>query len=1048
MKVLILGSGALKIGEAGEFDYSGSQALKALKEEGVETVLINPNIATIQTDKDFAGKVYFLPVNQEFVEKVIKKEKPDGIMLGFGGQTSLNCGVELENTLKKYNVAVLGTPIRTIKETEDRELFVRKLEEINLKTPHSFTITSVASGLKAVEKIGYPVMLRVSYDLGGRGSGMAKNADELKIMLEKALFYSKRILIEEYLLGWKEIEYEVVRDSKDNCITVCNMENLDPMGFHTGESVVIAPCQTLTNFEYQKLREIAIKVIRCLGIIGECNIQFALNHERWDYRIIEVNARLSRSSALASKATGYPLAYVAAKLALGKTLTELKNPITKNTTVCFEPALDYVVVKIPKWDLQKFRNVEHKIGSEMKSVGEVMGIGRSFEEALQKAIRMLEDNADESISDKPLAEIEKEFFTEKRLFAIFKAFELGCSLEKINKLTKIDPWFLEKIKNITDFKSVLKNKRLTREILLKAKQLGFSDKKIAELKNKSEIKIRSLRNKWNIIPSVKQIDTLAAEYPAETNYLYLTYNERYDDVDFSERGIVVIGSGPYRIGSSVEFDWCAVNCLMSLSKNEKKTIMINSNPETVSTDYDICDRLYFEELTLERVLDICEKENPEGVVVSMGGQTPNNLVISLHRNGVRILGTDPKNINIAEDRNKFSALLDKLDVGQPEWKELTSFESARDFSNSIGYPVLVRPSYVLSGSAMSVAFNENELESYLGKAKTFSKNKSIIITKFIEDAKEIEFDGVALNGDLICYAVGEHIENAGVHSGDATIILPAQRINLQTFREIRLVARRIAKSLKITGPFNIQFIAKDNKIKVIELNLRASRTFPFVSKTYGLNFIDLATEAMLGKSISKVDKSLFEKDYVCVKAPQFSFSRLTKADPILSVEMVSTGEVACFGETVYEAFLKSVISTKFKIPKKSVLISIKGDENRFKSLKWVMKLKNLNFKIYSTDHTSKFLRKNGIKNERLYKIYEGKEPNVKSYLSSGKIELVINIPFSYNKLEFDDSYEIRRMAVDFSIPLITNIQLARLFIEALDAKPALKIKSWDEYMNM
>lgn len=1048
MKVIILGSGALKIGEAGEFDYSGSQALKALKEEGVETVLVNPNIATIQTDSELATKVYFLPVQKNFVEKIIRKERPDGILLGFGGQTALNCGVELENVLQRYSVRVLGTPLKTIKETEDRELFVNKLKEIGVKTPKSFSVKNLKDGLKFGEKIGYPLMIRASYALGGRGSGVAKNRFELEEILTRAFSFSKKVLIEEYLFGWKEVEYEVMRDSADNCIVICNMENIDPMGLHTGESAVVAPSQTLTNFEYHELRKISIEVVRSLGIVGECNIQFALSPQKWDYRVIEVNARLSRSSALASKATGYPIAYVSAKLALGKTLLELKNSVTNATTACFEPSLDYVVVKIPRWDFQKFRRIERRIGSQMKSVGEVMGIGRTFEEAFQKGIRMLEIGADGLSSEFEPVDLKEDFFSDKRFFAIAKAIKEGYSIEKLNEITKIDLWFLEKFKKIVEFERIIASSKLQRDILLEAKKLGFSDAQIAKLKGKKEDEIRALRKKFVIVPFVKQIDTLSAEYPARTNYLYLTYNEKGDDINFEKRGIVIIGSGPYRIGSSVEFDWCAVNCARTLSKKGKRTIMINSNPETVSTDYDICDTLYFEELTLERILDICEKENPEGVIVSMGGQTPNNLAMSLHKKGVKILGTEPKNINIAEDRNKFSALLDKLNVEQPEWKELKSFESAKEFANSIGYPVLVRPSFVLSGSSMAVAFSEKELENYLKKAKTFSSTGSVVISKFIEGAKEIEFDAVAKDGEILCYAVGEHIENAGVHSGDATIILPAQRIHIQTFREARLIAKKIAKSLKITGPFNIQFIAKEGKVKVIELNLRASRTFPFVSKTYGLNFIDIATRAIIEDKIEEVEKSLFDKDYICIKAPQFSFSRLEKADPVLSVEMVSTGEVACFGKSIHEAFLKAIISTGFKIPRKSILISIKGDEMRYRSIGWIEKLKNLNFKIYATEHTSEFLRKNGLKNEMLYKIHEGKEPNVKTFIINGEIELVINIPFSYDKLEFDDSYEIRRLAVDLSIPLITNVQLAKLFIEAMEKKVELEIKSWNEYVGL
>ncbi len=1047
MKVMVLGSGALKIGEAGEFDYSGSQALKALKEEEIETILVNPNIATVQTDPSLASRVYFLPVRKDFVEKIIKKERPEGILLGFGGQTALNCGIALENVLRKYSVKVLGTPLKTIKETEDRELFVNKLKEIGVKTPRSLAVKNIKDGHKAAKEIGFPVMLRVSYELGGRGAGVARSIEELEFMLRRALSFSKKILIEEYLYGWKELEYEVMRDSKDNCIIICNMENIDPMGLHTGESAVVAPSQTLTNFEYHELRRISIEVVKHLGIVGECNIQFAISPERWDYRVIEVNARLSRSSALASKATGYPIAYVSAKIALGKSLSELKNSVTNATTACFEPSLDYLVVKIPRWDFQKFRKVERRIGSEMKSVGEVMGIGRNFEEAFQKAIRMLEIGADGLVSDLEPVDLKEDFFSDKRFFAIAKAFKLGYSIEKIHEITRIDQWFLNKIKAIVEYENFIVHSKLTKGILLKAKMLGFSDAQIAKLKGKKEGEIRALREKFGVIPYVKQIDTLSAEYPAQTNYLYLTYHEKFDDIDFNEKGIIIIGSGPYRIGSSVEFDWCAVNCVKTLSKVGKRTIMINSNPETVSTDYDICDTLYFEELTLERILDICEKEKPEGIIVSMGGQTPNNLALPLHRKGIKILGTEPGKINMAEDRNKFSSLLDKLGVEQPLWKELKSIESVREFSNTIGYPVLIRPSFVLSGSSMSVAFNEKELENYLKKARTFSSAGSVVISKFIEGAKEIEFDGVAKDGEILCYAVGEHIENAGVHSGDATIILPAQRIHVQTFREARLIAKKIAKSLKITGPFNIQFIAKDGKIKVIELNLRASRTFPFVSKTYGINFIEIATRAMIEDKIEKIEKSLFDKDYICIKAPQFSFSRLKKADPVLSVEMVSTGEVACFGKSIHEAFLKAIISTGFEVPKKAVLISIKGDENRFRSIEWIKKLKKMNFKIYATEHTSEFLKNNGIKNTLLYKIHEGKEPNVKTYIISKKIDLVINVPFSYDKLEFDDSYEIRRMAVDLSIPLITNIQLARLLIESIEEKPKLEAKAWNEYLG-
>ncbi len=1047
MKVLLLGSGALKIGEAGEFDYSGSQALKALKEEGVQTVLVNPNIATIQTGREFADRIYFLPVNREFVERIIKREKPDGILLGFGGQTALNCGVSLEGALERHKVRVLGTPLRTINETEDRALFVAKLGEIGVLTPRGVVVTSVRRGMAAASSLGFPLMVRVSYDLGGRGSGVVRDAAELQAKLERAFAFSKRVLLEEYLHGWKEIEYEVVRDGRDNCLTVCNMENLDPMGFHTGESAVVAPSQTLTNFEYHELRRIAIQVVRHLGVVGECNIQFALDPARWDYRVIEVNARLSRSSALASKATAYPLAYVAAKLALGKTLPELRNSVTGVTTTCFEPALDYIVCKIPRWDLQKFRRVESKIGSEMKSVGEVMGIGRNFEEAFQKALRMLEIGVDGFDSDLRLGPLAEELKTDKRFFAIAKALRLGWPVPKLRRITGIDPWFLERMKGLVAMDEKLRAKRLTRPVLLEAKRAGFSDARIAVLAGRKEASVRALRKRWGIVPAVKQMDTLAAEYPARTNYLYLTYDETEDDIAFGDRGVLVLGSGPYRIGSSVEFDWCSVSCVRSLAAQGRKTIVLNSNPETVSTDYDISDRLYFEEMTLERVLDVCDKERPDGVVVSMGGQTPNNLAAPLARNGVRILGTAPSDIVRAEDRNKFSALLDRHGVEQPEWKELSSLRSARAFARTIGFPVLIRPSFVLSGSSMSVAFDLDGLERYLAKAGGFSPGQSIIITKFIEGAKEIEFDGVAAQGELLCYAIGEHIENAGVHSGDATIILPAQRIHVQAHREVRLIAKKIARALRISGPFNIQFIAKDDRIKVIECNLRASRTFPFVSKTYGVDFIDIATRAMLGESTGPVHKSLFETDAIAIKAPQFSFSRLKKADPILSVEMASTGEVACFGRSVQEAFLKAIVATGFRIPRRSVFVSIKGDVNRVRSLDWIRGLAALGFEMTATEHTAEFLRRNGIAAERLYKLHESREPNVRTRLKGGRIDLVINIPFSYDRLEFDDSYELRRMAVDFGIPLITNIQLARLLAESLAAKPDLEARPWDEYLG-
>ena len=1047
MKVLLLGSGALKIGEAGEFDYSGSQALKALREEGVETVLVNPNIATIQTGRELADRVYFLPVNREFVERVIRREKPDGILLGFGGQTALNCGLSLEGALERGKVRVLGTPLRTIRETEDRALFASKLAEIGVRTPRGVTVTSVRSGLAAAASLGYPVMVRVSYDLGGRGAGVVRGAAELKARLERAFAFSKRILLEEYLYGWKEIEYEVVRDGRDNGLTVCNMENLDPMGLHTGESAVVAPSQTLTNFEYHELRRVALRVVRHLGVVGECNIQFAVDPARWDYRVIEVNARLSRSSALASKATAYPLAYVAAKLALGKTLPELRNSVTGVTTACFEPALDYVVCKVPRWDLQKFRGVEPRIGSEMKSVGEVMGIGRSFEEAFQKALRMLETGADGFVSDLRLGPLAEELRTDKRFFAIAKALRAGWSVARLRRATGIDPWFLERMKGLVAMEGRLANKRLSKEALREAKRAGFSDARIAALSGRTERGVRALRKRWGVVPAVKQMDTLAAEYPARTNYLYLTYHETEDDIAFDEPGVLVLGSGPYRIGSSVEFDWCSVGCVRSLAALGRKTVVLNSNPETVSTDYDMSDRLYFEEMTLERVLDVCAKERPEGVVVSVGGQTPNNLALPLARNGVRILGTAAADIARAEDRHEFSALLDRLGVEQPAWKELSSLRSARAFARAIGFPVLIRPSFVLSGAAMAVAFDEAGMTRYLARARGLAAGRPVVITKFIEDAKEIEFDGVAAEGELLCYAVGEHVENAGVHSGDATIVLPAQRVHIQTFRETRRIARTIARALRITGPFNIQFIAKDDRIRVIECNLRASRTFPFVSKTYGVDFIDLATRAMLGESTGPVHKSLFETDAVAVKAPQFSFSRLKKADPVLSVEMASTGEVACFGRSVHEAFLKAVVATGFRVPRRSVFVSIKGDAARARSLDWIRRLAGLGFEITATEHTAAFLGRNGIAAERLYKLHESREPNVRTRLQGGRIDLVINIPFSFDRVEFDDSYELRRLAVDFGVPLLTNIQLARLLAEALAAKPALEPLAWDDYVE-
>ena len=1055
-KVLILGSGAIRIGQAGEFDYSGSQAIKALKEEGIKTILINPNIATIQTSDYLADKVYFLPIDPYFVEQIIKKEKPNGVLLGFGGQTALDVGVQLyeKGTFEKYKVKVLGTPIRSIMDTEDRDLFVKKIEEIGLKVPTSKAATSVGEATKVADKVGYPVMCRVAYALGGLGSGVANNKKELIELTKKAFSFTKQILIEEYFGGWKEIECEVVRDSYNNCIVVCSMENVDPMGIHTGESIVVAPVQTLTSSEIFKLRAISIKVIRHLGVIGECNIQFAFDPKSEDYRIIEVNARLSRSSALASKATGYPLAFIATKLTLGHSLTEVRNIITRVTSACFEPALDYVVVKYPRWDLQKFKKVSLNIGSEMKSVGEVMAIGRNFEEALQKSIRMLDVGMKGLVcNDIIFNNIQKELQepTDKRMFAIVEAIKQGYSIEKIYSLSGVDPWFLYKIKNIADMEKQLakyKLEKLPAPILKEAKQKGFSDRQIAILTKTDEFNIRKKRKKLGIIPYVKQIDTLAAEYPAKTNYLYLTYNACSDDLDFKEKNqVIVLGGGAYRIGSSVEFDWCCVNSVATLRKLKYNTILINCNPETVSTDYDICDKLYFDELTFERVMDIYEKENPLGVIVSMGGQIPNNLVLPLHNVGVTILGTSPKDIDGAEDRHKFSQLLDRLEVDQPFWKELTSLEQAEIFADKVGYPVLVRPSYVLSGAAMSIALSKKELKEYLRKASEVGKEHPVVISKFITGAKEIEIDAVARNGDLYCYAISEHVENAGVHSGDATMVLPPQRTYLETMRRIKTITKKIAKSLNITGPFNIQFIAKDNDIKVIECNLRASRSFPFVSKVFKINFIDLATKIIMGKKVPKIDRSSFDLDYVGVKAPQFSFMRLKGSDPLLSVEMSSTGEVACIGDDFNEAFLKSLLSVGFSLPKKTILLSTGPIDSKAEFLDGARVLHNMGFKFYATKGTADFMKNNGLKADILYWPLENKEPNTLTYIADGKIDLVINIPKNIQKEELDNDYLIRRKAVDFNIPLITNLQLAKRFAESISSVSLenLAIKSWDEY---
>ncbi len=1055
-KVLVLGSGAIRIGQAGEFDYSGSQAIKALKEEGIKTVLVNPNIATIQTSDHLADKIYFLPIDVYFVEKIIEKEKPDGVLLSFGGQTALNVGVELARTgvFKKHDVKILGTPVEAILNTEDRDLFVREMAKADLKVPVSKAVNNLDEAIEVAGEIGYPVMCRIAYALGGLGSGVAKNKSELIELAKKAFSYTKQVLVEEYLSGWKELEYEVVRDRYNNCIVVCSMENIDPMGIHTGESIVVAPVQTLTATENFKLRAIAIKAIRHLGIIGECNIQYAFDPESEDYRIIEVNARLSRSSALASKATGYPLAFIASKLSIGYGLTELRNMVTQETSACFEPALDYIVIKYPRWDLQKFRNVRLNIGSEMKSVGEVMAIGRTFEETLQKAIRMLNvgakglvgnemrfNNIDEELSEP----------TDKRMFAIAEAFRNGYSVEKIHALSNVNPWFLYKIKNIVDLEEKLANlspEECADTCIREAKQKGFSDEQIAALIGSDEMTVRDMRKKMGIIPAIKQIDTLAAEYPAKTNYLYLTYNGRTDDIEFSEPNkVIVLGSGPYSIGSSVEFDWCCVNSITTLSKLDKTTIMINCNPETVSTDYDICNKLYFEELSFERVLDIYEKENPEGIIISMGGQIPNRLALPLHNARVKILGTHPHFIDKAEDRHKFSRLLDMQNIDQPEWEELSSISEAEKFADKVGYPVLIRPSYVLSGAAMSIALSKIELREYLKKASDVSQEHPVVISKFITKAKELEIDAVAEKGRLVCYAISEHVENAGVHSGDATIVLPPQRTYLETMRRIKKITRKIAGSLEITGPFNIQFIAKDNDVKVIECNLRASRSFPFVSKVFKLNFIDIATRLIMNEEVPRQDRSAFDLDYVGVKAPQFSFTRLKGSDPVLGVEMVSTGEVACLGDDFNEVFLKSLVSVGFKLPKKTILLSTGPLESKVELLEATKLLNEMGFKFYATGGTAEFMKKNGIEADVLHWPLEEEEPNTMTYLSEGKIDLVINIPKNIEQEELDNDYLIRRRAVDFEVPLITNLQLAKRFVESIyrTSLQDLKIKSWDEY---
>ncbi len=1051
-----MGSGALKIGEAGEFDYSGSQAIKALKEEGKYIILVNPNIATVQTDKNLADKVYLLPVNPYFVEQVIKKERPEAVLLGFGGQTALNCGLELDRNgvFKKYDVQVLGTPVDSINKTEDRQLFVNELKKIDVKTPKSVAVATPEAGLKAVKKIGFPVILRAGFTLGGLGSGFARNEKELKKALKEAFSYSPQVLIEEDLRGWKEIEYEVVRDHSDNCITVCNMENFDPLGVHTGESIVIAPSQTLSNAEYHMLRDISIKTIRHFKIVGECNIQFTLSPESMDYRVIEVNARLSRSSALASKVTGYPLAYIATMLALGYKLTELKNSITKKTYSCFEPALDYVALKIPRWDLQKFPKVEEEIGSKMKSVGEVMAIGRSFPEVLQKAIRMLQVGKYGLVLNKSRTETIREDIeipTPRRLFAISRALREGYSVSEINKMSKIDKWFLYQIELIDIFRKLkITKETITKDFLIEAKQLGYSDKQIAILANTEEEDIREKRKSLGVFPVFKQIDTLAAEYPAETNYLYSTYHGEVSDIEETKevdlKKIMILGSGAYKIGSSVEFDWCCVTTAKFLKNLGYKVVMVNYNPETVSTDYDICDKLYFEELSLERVLDIYEYEKPLGIILSMGGQIPNNLAMKLHENSVRILGTDPLSIDNCEDRNKFSSILDKLEIDQPVWQELSTVEQANKFAKKIEYPVLMRPSYVLSGTAMKVCYNEKSLNDYLKKNANISKVYPVVISKFEEGAKEVEVDGVAQNGELVIYAISEHIENAGVHSGDATLVIPPQKLYFETVHQVKRISKAIINELKITGPFNIQFLAKNNEVKVIECNLRASRSFPFISKATGYNFIEFAVRAILGEDITGDYKTL-DLDHICVKAPQFSFSRLSGADPILGVEMSSTGEVACFGDTLEEAFLKSLLSTGFKLPKKNILITLGEIEDKIEFLESARKLDDMGYNIFATTNTCKMLKENGVKSKLVHKISEKKSPNILTMLEQRKFDLVINSQTLKDRVSEQDGYTIRRKAIDYNIPLLNNIKIAILFVNSIYKYKIgqLEIKSLDEY---
>ncbi len=1095
-KVLILGSGALKIGEAGEFDYSGSQAIKALKEEGIKTILINPNIATVQTSKDLVDQIYFLPVKPYFVEKVIAKEKPDGLLLSFGGQTALNCGIELykKKILEKYKIQVLGTPISAILLTEDRQKFAKHLSKIGIPTPGSKVATNQKEAIKIVEEIGFPVMIRAGFALGGQGSGVARNHADLEKIVQNALAFAPQVLIEKYLHHFKEIEYEVVRDKFDNCITVCNMENMDPLGIHTGESVVVAPSQTLTNDEYHALRTASIDIVRSLGIIGECNVQFALNphpqrrqadlrggransrtnssnsSSTIDYYVIEVNARLSRSSALASKATGYPLAYIAAKLALGYNLTNLQNKVTGVTQACFEPALDYIVVKIPRWDFEKFKGASQKLGSSMKSVGEVMGIGRTFEEAYQKAIRMLDLEFEGATSERLFDEEDNirthlSDATPKRMFLLAKALRGGITIDEIYKLSGVDPWFLNRIKNIVDaeeslrkryekyagakkIKSIDLSKILDRGQLLSLKQLGFSDKKIGELTGTTGLEIRKFRKSLTVIPSILQIDTLAAEFPAKTNYLYMTYNANHSDIkNIGKGGIIVLGSGPYRIGSSVEFDWCSVNTIFGLKEYGKKSVVINCNPETVSTDYDISDRLYFEELTFERITDIYEFESPLGIIVSVGGQTPNNRAKALHDFGLKILGTNPNDIDRAENRSKFSAMLDQLNIKQPAWEAFSTLEDAERFAEKVGFPVIIRPSYVLSGAAMNLCFSNKDLEKYINEATKISQEYPVTVSKFFDRAKEIELDAVAQNGEVKAAIISEHIEYAGVHSGDASIMLPPQTLRRDMQNRMHAAGENIAKVLKITGPFNIQFLLKDDEIYIIETNLRASRTFPFIAKVTGVNLITLFTKSLFEKYIPKVAMPIYK--FCAVKVPQFSFARLTGAEPKVGIEMASTGEVACFGEDIEEAYLKALLSVSPKIPEKGIFVSIGGDDKKAAFLKTAKLLPELKRPIYATEKTHKFLTENGIRAKMLYKIHEQKSPNIIDEFQANKIDLCINITDKNVKKEVNDDYMIRRTAADNNIFVFTKIKTTQLFISSMVKKglSGLKIKSWNDYLK-